>query len=162
MAAWCSGYQYCTTSFNQAWLRFCAGSNPACGMSEICDGKGSLTMVPAGNKTNRLSLVNHTRKTIHHHHHYYYYYYYYYYNYYYYYYNNDNLPTFVNYPSIYNIQWFCFKCIKKWLWINFPMKRASQNFKNYSSQILFMSVCDVSKHHSVSPSCSDCPWTNGC
>ena len=29
----------------------------------------SLTMVPAGNKSNRLSSVNHTRKTIHHHHH---------------------------------------------------------------------------------------------
>ena len=25
-------------------------------------------MVPAGNKANRLSLVNHTTKTIHHHH----------------------------------------------------------------------------------------------
>ena len=31
---WCSGYHYCTTSF-----RFCAGSNPACGVSEIQDGK---------------------------------------------------------------------------------------------------------------------------
>ena len=29
----------------------------------------SLTMVPAGYKTKRLSSVNHTRKTIHHHHH---------------------------------------------------------------------------------------------
>ena len=29
----------------------------------------SLTMVPAGNKDKRLSLVNHTTKTIHHHHH---------------------------------------------------------------------------------------------
>ena len=26
-------------------------------------------MVPAGNKSNRLSSVNHTTKTIHHHHH---------------------------------------------------------------------------------------------
>ena len=26
-------------------------------------------MVPAGNKANHLSLVNHTTKTIHHHHH---------------------------------------------------------------------------------------------
>ena len=30
---------------------------------------GSLTMVPAGNKTKCLSSVNHTTKTIHHHHH---------------------------------------------------------------------------------------------
>ena len=28
-------------------------------------------MVPAGNKSNRLSSVNHTTKTIHHHHHHY-------------------------------------------------------------------------------------------
>ena len=29
-------------------------------------------MVPAGNKSNRLSSVNHTTKTIHHHHHHHY------------------------------------------------------------------------------------------
>ena len=37
-------------------LRFCAGSNPACAVSE------------AGNMATRLSSVNHTKKTIHHHH----------------------------------------------------------------------------------------------
>ena len=31
-------------------------------------------MVPAGNKTKRLSSVNHTTKTIHHHHHHHYHY----------------------------------------------------------------------------------------
>ena len=36
------------------------------GDSQWC---GSLTMVLAGNKAKRLSLVNHTTKTIHHHHH---------------------------------------------------------------------------------------------
>ena len=30
--------------------------------------QGSLTMVSAGNKAERLSSVNHTTKTIHHHH----------------------------------------------------------------------------------------------
>ena len=40
-------------------LRFCVGSNPACGVW------GSLTMVPAGNKAKLLSWVNHTTKTIH-------------------------------------------------------------------------------------------------
>ena len=45
-------------------LRFCAGSKPARGVSEIRDGE-DLTMVPAGNKAKCLSLVNHTTKTIH-------------------------------------------------------------------------------------------------
>ena len=52
-------------------LRFCAGSNHACGMSEIRDGEDFaifFSIVPAGNKAKRLSLVNHTTKTIHHHH----------------------------------------------------------------------------------------------
>ena len=49
-------------------LRFCAGSNPARGVPEIRGGE-DLTMAPAGNKTKRLSSVNHTTKTIHHHYH---------------------------------------------------------------------------------------------
>ena len=43
-------------------LSFCAGSNPACGMSEICDGNKTE------NKTKHFSLVNHTTQAIHHHH----------------------------------------------------------------------------------------------
>ena len=39
VAPWCSGYQYCTTSFNQPELRFCASSKPACGVSEIRNGE---------------------------------------------------------------------------------------------------------------------------
>ena len=45
--------------------RFCAGSNPALGVSEIRDGGNK-----AGNKAKRLSSINHTNqpyhKTIHH------------------------------------------------------------------------------------------------
>ena len=39
LAPWCSGYHYCTTSLKKAWIRFCAGSNPAHGVSEIRDGE---------------------------------------------------------------------------------------------------------------------------
>ena len=49
-------------------LRFCAGSNPACGMLEIRNGEDLLTIVTAGNKAEHLLFVNHTTKTIHHHH----------------------------------------------------------------------------------------------
>ena len=41
-------------------FRFCAGSNPACGMRWL----ESLTMVPAGNKALRPSSVNHSAKAI--------------------------------------------------------------------------------------------------
>ena len=47
-------------------FRFCAGSNPARGVSEIHNGEG-LKMIPVGNKAKRLSLVNDTTKAIHHH-----------------------------------------------------------------------------------------------
>ena len=52
-------------------LRFCAGSNPACGVSAVEHLRWweSLTMVSAGNKAKHLSSVNHTTKTIHYHHH---------------------------------------------------------------------------------------------
>ena len=45
-------------------LRFYASTNPA---RRVGDSRwrGSLTMVPAGNKAKRLSSVNHTTKTIH-------------------------------------------------------------------------------------------------
>ena len=66
---WCSGYHYCTTSFNKAWtqvlhrLKFCT--------RRVGDSRWwrSLTMVPAGNNAKCLSSVYHTTKTIHHHHH---------------------------------------------------------------------------------------------
>ena len=43
--------------------RFCAGSNPAHGLSDICGGGGYLTMVPAGNKAQYFSSVNYTTKS---------------------------------------------------------------------------------------------------
>ena len=62
---WCSGYQYCTTSFDQVlcWFKSC--------LLRVRDlwWWGSLTMVPAGNKPKYLLSINHTIKTIHHHHH---------------------------------------------------------------------------------------------
>ena len=41
MAPQCSGYRYCTTWINKAWveLRFCAGSKPARVVSEFRDGE---------------------------------------------------------------------------------------------------------------------------
>ena len=39
VAPWCRGYHYYTTSFNKAWTRFCASSNPALGVSEIRNGE---------------------------------------------------------------------------------------------------------------------------
>ena len=53
-------------------FRFCAGSNPICGVWEIRDGESLwLTgLVLAGNKTKWFSSVNHNTKMIHHHHHY--------------------------------------------------------------------------------------------
>ena len=49
-------------------LRFCAGSNPAHGVSEICDGE-DLWQWSRLEIRLHLSSVNHTTKTIHHHHH---------------------------------------------------------------------------------------------
>ena len=43
-------------------LRFCAGSNPACEVSEICDRKWSRLEI----WHKRLSSVNHSAKTVHH------------------------------------------------------------------------------------------------
>ena len=48
-----------------AQLPHCTSCLPSFGDSRW---RGSLTMVPAGNKAKRLSSVNHTTKTIHHHH----------------------------------------------------------------------------------------------
>ena len=65
-ALWCSGYHYCTTSFNnfcnQALRRF-----KSC-LRRVGDSRwwGSLTIVSAGNKAKRLLSVNHTTKAIHH------------------------------------------------------------------------------------------------
>ena len=50
VAPWCSGYRYCTTSFNKAWtqvLRRFKSCSRRVGDSRWW---GSLTVVPAGNK----------------------------------------------------------------------------------------------------------------
>ena len=66
VASWCSGYHYCTTSFNKAWIqvldRFKSYSR------RVGDFRWweSLTMALARNKAKRLSSVNHATKTIHH------------------------------------------------------------------------------------------------
>ena len=68
VAPWCSGYHYCTASFNKAWtqiLRRFKSCSRCVGDSRWW---GSLTVVLAGNKTKRLSSVNHTPKTIDLHH----------------------------------------------------------------------------------------------
>ena len=62
---WCSGYHYCTASFNKAWTQVLRGFKTC--SRRVGDSRwwGSLTMVPAGNKAKRLSSVSHTTKTIH-------------------------------------------------------------------------------------------------
>ena len=40
MALWCSGYHYCTLHLTKPELRFCAGSNPAWVLLEICNSEG--------------------------------------------------------------------------------------------------------------------------
>ena len=68
-APWCSGYHYCTTSFNKAWTQVLRRFKPY--WWRVGDSRwwGSLTVVPAGNKSKCLSSVNHTTKRIHHYHH---------------------------------------------------------------------------------------------
>ena len=64
---WCSGYHYCTISFNEAWNQV-LGRFKSCLWHDRDSGWwGFLTMFPAGNKVKRLTPVNHTTKTIHHH-----------------------------------------------------------------------------------------------
>ena len=69
VAPWCSGYHYCTTSFNSAWTQVLRRFKPCLGRAGDSQWWGSLAMVPAGNKAKCFSSVNHTTKTIYHHHH---------------------------------------------------------------------------------------------
>ena len=66
---WKVSYHYCTTSFNYAWTQVLCRFKPCSRRVGDLRWWGSLTMVPAGNKANHLSSVNHTTKTIHNHHH---------------------------------------------------------------------------------------------
>ena len=63
MTPWCSGYHYCTTSFIKAWISFCAGSNPARGVSDIRNGE-DLWQWSRLEIRLRLSSVNHTEQFI--------------------------------------------------------------------------------------------------
>ena len=47
---WCNGYHYRKLPSTKPKPRFCAGSNPDQGMSDICDDEKSQTVVPTGNK----------------------------------------------------------------------------------------------------------------
>ena len=69
VAPWCSGYHYCTTSFNKAWTQVLHRFKSCSQRVGDSWWWGSLTMVLAGNKAKCLSLMNPTTKTIHHHHH---------------------------------------------------------------------------------------------
>ena len=68
LALWCSGYHYCTTSFNKAGTQVLRRLKSCLRRAGDSQWWGSLTMVPTGNRAKRLSSVNHTTKTIHHHH----------------------------------------------------------------------------------------------
>ena len=65
-APWGSGYHYCTTSFIKAWTRVLHRLKSCSQCVWDSWWWGSLTMVPARNKTKSLSSVNYTTKTIHH------------------------------------------------------------------------------------------------
>ena len=66
---WCSVYHYCTTSFNKAWTQVLRRYKSCSWRVRDTRWWGSLTMVPAENKSKHLLLVKHTTKTIHHHRH---------------------------------------------------------------------------------------------
>ena len=61
---WCSGYHYCTTSFNKAWTQVLPGNRFKSCWRRVRDSRwwGYLAVVPATNKAKRLSSVNHTTK----------------------------------------------------------------------------------------------------
>ena len=66
---WCSGYHYCTTSFNKVWTQILRRFKPCSRRVGDLRGWESLTMVLLEIRRKRLSSVNHTTKTIHQHHH---------------------------------------------------------------------------------------------
>ena len=65
-----SGYHYCTTSFNKAWIQVMCKFKSCSWHERDLWWWGSLTMVLTGNKAIKyLSSVNDILKIIHHHHH---------------------------------------------------------------------------------------------
>ena len=69
MAPQCSGYDYCTTSFNKAWAPVLSRFKSCSQCAEDLWWWGSMTMFLAGNKALHVSSINNTSKTIHRHHH---------------------------------------------------------------------------------------------
>ena len=66
LVLWCSGYHYCTTSFNKAGTQVLSRLKSCLWCVRDSRWWGSLTMFLAGNKAKCLLLINHTTKTIHH------------------------------------------------------------------------------------------------
>ena len=70
---WHLGVKVITTaqlhSTTRSELRFCAGSNPACGILENCNSENLWQWSRLEIRCKHLSLVNHSKKAIHHHHH---------------------------------------------------------------------------------------------
>ena len=60
----CSGYHYCPTSFNKAWIQVLRRFKSCSRRVGDLRWWGSLTMVPVRNKAKRLSWVNRITKTI--------------------------------------------------------------------------------------------------
>ena len=65
VAACCSGYHYCTTSFNKSWTYVGCRFKSCSRRVRDLQWWVSLTMVPARNKAKHSSSVNHTIKSIH-------------------------------------------------------------------------------------------------
>ena len=70
---WCSGSQYCKTSFNKAWSQGLYRFKSRSRRVEESRWWGRQTMVAAKNKAKRFSSVNNTKKANHHHHHHHHY-----------------------------------------------------------------------------------------
>ena len=62
----CSCYYYYTISLSKAWTLVLQRFKPCSRRVGDCQWLESQTMVSAGNKTTRLSSVNHTTRVIHH------------------------------------------------------------------------------------------------
>ena len=67
VAPWCSGYHYCTTSFNKTWTQNLSRFKSCSQRVGDSWWWGSVTMVLDRNYAKCLSSVNLTTKTIHHH-----------------------------------------------------------------------------------------------
>ena len=68
----CSGYHYCTVSFNKAWTQALRMFACSANLLKACQSFAMVRifdMVPVGYKAKPLSSVSYTTRTFHHHHH---------------------------------------------------------------------------------------------